>query len=92
MLLVGVLAVVFLMILPERQRRKQQQAMTSSLKIKDRVLTIGGIIGVISNISDKDDEITLRLEEGKLRITKSSIMRVLKSEETAVSSDAVKKG
>ena len=64
--------------------------MMSALKVKDKVLTIGGIIGVISNISDKEDEITIRLEEGRMRITKGSIARVLKVDESPAS-DASKK-
>jgi preprotein translocase subunit YajC len=83
LLMIAVLFMVFMVVLPERQRRKEQKAMMSALKVKDRVLTIGGIIGVISSISDKEDEITLRLEEGRMRITKGSIARVLKTEEAA---------
>jgi preprotein translocase subunit YajC len=91
-LAIGFLFLYFMMILPERQRRKQQQAMMSSLKVKDKVVTIGGIVGVISSISDTGDELTLRLEEGKMRVLKSSVLRVLGgAEEPAPAETAIKK-
>jgi preprotein translocase subunit YajC len=89
-LLIAILFMVLMVIMPERRRRKEQQTMMSALKVKDRVLTIGGVIGVISNISEKEDEITIRLEEGRMRVTKGSIARVLKAEES-VPSETIKK-
>lgn len=47
----------FVMIRPEKKRRKKEQDMLASLKKGDRVCTIGGIYATIDNI--KDDTITL---------------------------------
>ena len=47
----------FLMIRPERKRRKKEKAMLDALKRGDRICTIGGIYGTIMDI--KDDTITL---------------------------------
>ena len=47
----------FLMIRPEKKRKKKEQEMLNALKHGDRVCTIGGIYGTITNI--KDDTITL---------------------------------
>lgn len=91
MLAVAFLGLYFLMILPERQRRKQQQSMMSSLKVKDKVVTVGGIIGTISSINEKEDEVTLRLDEGKMKVLKSSILKVLTGEESAQPETAIKK-
>lgn len=49
----------FIMIRPEKKRRKKEQDMLASLKKGDRVCTIGGIYATISNI--KDDTITLQV-------------------------------
>ena len=47
----------FLMIRPEKKRKKKEQDMLSALKRGDRICTIGGIYGTIADI--KDDTITL---------------------------------
>lgn len=47
----------FLLIRPQRKKDKKVKEMLNSLKQGDRVTTIGGIFGTITNI--KDDTITL---------------------------------
>ena len=47
----------FLMIRPEKKRKKKEKAMLDALKRGDRICTIGGIYGTIMDI--KDDTITL---------------------------------
>lgn len=42
----------FLLIRPQQKRQRQLQETISSLKIGDRVVTTGGIIGVIVTIRD----------------------------------------
>lgn len=67
----------FMLFRPMRQQEKQRQAMVAALKKNDKVVTSGGIIGVVTAIKEKDDEVVLRIEEGRMRVTKSSIARVL---------------
>ena len=47
----------FLMIRPEKKRKKKEKEMLDALKRGDRICTIGGIYGTIMDI--KDDTITL---------------------------------
>jgi preprotein translocase subunit YajC len=42
----------FLLIRPQQKRQKQLQETISSLKIGDRVVTTGGVIGVITMVRD----------------------------------------
>ena len=42
----------FLLIRPQQRRQRQLQETISTLKIGDRVVTTGGIIGVITTIRD----------------------------------------
>ena len=42
----------FLLIRPQQKRQRQLQETISSLKIGDRVITTGGIIGVITTIRE----------------------------------------
>ena len=58
-ILIMVLVMYFLMIRPERKRRKKEKAMLDALKRGDRICTIGGIYGTISEI--KNDTIVLKV-------------------------------
>jgi preprotein translocase subunit YajC len=49
----------------------------SSIKKQDKVQMIGGIIGTVVEMSD--DEIVLKVEEGRIRFHKSSVQGVLQS-------------
>ncbi len=62
----------FLLIRPQRRRQKEHRDLLGSLKRGDRVLTAGGIFGTIEDISE--DSITIVVEEGKLRLSKGSIV------------------
>ena len=50
----------FLMIRPQRKKDKKVKEMLANLKVGDRVCTIGGIYGTITNIRD-ENTITLAL-------------------------------
>lgn len=70
----------FLMIRPMRRQEHERQALLAAVKKNDKVVTSGGLIGVVAAIKEKDDEVTLKVDEGsnvRLRVTKSSIVRIL---------------
>ena len=63
----------------KRREDKKQQQFLAALKKNDRVVTVGGIIGTVANVSDK--EVTLKVDDNtKLRFLRSSIHRVLGAE------------
>ena len=70
----------FLLILPQQRRQKKWQDMLGQLKTGDRVVTSGGLRGVI--FAMKDDAITLRVppDNLKLEVSKSSIVSVTTDE------------
>jgi preprotein translocase subunit YajC len=73
----------FMMIRPQRKEHSKRQEMLSNIKKNDRVITIGGIYGVVMNVYREADEITIKVDETnntKLRVTISSIARVLGEE------------
>jgi preprotein translocase subunit YajC len=83
MLAIGALF-YFLMVRPMRKQEQERQSLISSLKKNDKVVTSGGIIGVVAAIKEKEDEITLKVDENsnvRLRVTKGSIARVISGEE-----------
>lgn len=73
----------FLLLRPQRQEQARRQAMLGAIKKNDRVLTIGGIYGVVTNVQRESDEVTIKVDEStntKLRMTLSSIARVVGEE------------
>jgi len=62
----------FLAIRPQRKRQKQQQNMMQELVKGDKVITAGGIHGVIERLDE--DTAVLKVEDGgTIRIARSSI-------------------
>ena len=78
-LLFGVLGAVMLvvMILPGRQQAKKRKAMMAGMNKNDRVLTRGGIIGVVMEV--RDNEIILKVDESnntRMHFTRQAIQHV----------------
>ena len=72
-------AMYFLMIAPQRKRQKQHQKMLSELKTGDKVLTIGGMIGTISNVKEKTFIVKLG-DNNKVEFIKSAIQEKIVDE------------
>jgi preprotein translocase subunit YajC len=71
----------FLLIMPQQRRQKKWQQMLSTLKTGDKIVTSGGIRGVI--IALKDDYVHLRVPPDNLRleVSRASIVSVTTSDE-----------
>ncbi len=70
--------IYFVMIRPQSRERKKRDQMLSLMKKNDKVVTIGGIIGIVTAV--RDDEITLKVDESsntKITFSKAAIQRVL---------------
>lgn len=76
-LLIG-LVIYFLMYRPQKREREQHRRMLDAMKKNDRVLTIGGMMGVV--VSLKDDEVVLKVDESnntRITFVRSAIKSVL---------------
>lgn len=70
----------FLLIRPQQKQQKNRREMLSSLKKGDRVVTIGGIHGVIKEIDES--AISLRVAENlNLKFARAAVDRVVNEEE-----------
>jgi preprotein translocase subunit YajC len=79
--LVGVIF-YFLIIRPQSQRQKQLQSLVSSLKTGDKVVTNGGIHGIIANVKE-GSTLSLKIADNvKIEIDKSAIAGVDKSSDS----------
>ena len=66
----------FMLIRPERQKQNRHRQMLENLKKNDRVVTAGGIKGVVSSVNRDQQEATLTVDEStgtKIRVNISSI-------------------
>jgi preprotein translocase subunit YajC len=76
--MVGLVLLVFyfLIIRPQNKRQKQVQNMLANLQKGDKVVTIGGMHGVITAV--KEQSITLKVDEStKIEFQKSAIANVI---------------
>ena len=65
-LILMVALMYFLMIRPESKRKKEAEAMRSSLKKGDQITTIGGIVGKIVHVTD--DNIVIETSDDRVRM------------------------
>ena len=66
MLLAMVAVFYFMLIRPENKRKKEAENMRSSVKVGDKVTTIGGIMGKVVHVSD--DKFVLETGADQVRI------------------------
>ena len=77
------LALFFIFILPAKKHDKQMQKMIKSIKVNDKVLTTGGVIGVVYSIDEAGGEIVLRVDDSnnvKVHFAISSVYFVFDKE------------
>ena len=73
----------FLLIRPQQREKHHRAEMLRAVKTNDRVITVGGICGVVANVHREADQVTLKVDETsntKIRFTMGSIARVLTDE------------
>jgi preprotein translocase subunit YajC len=75
-LVVFVVVFYFLLIRPQQKRMKDQQSMLSRLASGDEVVTSGGILGRITDVSDTF--LTLEIADGvRIKVQKSQISQLM---------------
>lgn len=63
-----------LLIRPQQKKQKAHQKLLTQLRKGDRVVTNGGMFGVISSLNDEKNIVVLKIAENtKIEILKSSI-------------------
>jgi preprotein translocase subunit YajC len=81
LMVVFVLFMVTMFWLPQRRQKKEQEAMLAALKPGAKVVTASGIIGTVIKLKEGEDEVSLRSDDTKLKVLRSSIVRVLGMDE-----------
>jgi preprotein translocase subunit YajC len=65
----------FALIRPQQKKSKEQAALLKTVRAGDKVMTAGGVLGVIITVKDKS--VSLRSADSKMEIAKSSITEIL---------------
>ena len=83
----------FLLARPSNREKQQRQELLNSLKKNDKVITIGGLIGTVANVTPDGKEVTLKVDDNtKLRFLRSSIQTVVTAESTETEASLGKPG
>lgn len=73
----------FLLIRPQQKRQKELRAMIDALKTGDKVVTSGGIHGIISNVKE-GSTLSLKIADNvKIEVDKSAIASVERTSSAA---------
>jgi preprotein translocase subunit YajC len=80
LLMGGLMALFYVVVmLPERRRKTEEAMKLAAIKKNDRIVTIGGIHGVVASVGDADTLI-IRLDESgttRMKIDRKAVGRIL---------------
>lgn len=74
----------FLLIRPQKRKEKQINAMRSSIRVGDNVITIGGLYGTVTRVKDESLTLQVGADKTKIEVTRWAISKIV--EEGAPSS------
>lgn len=80
MMLIMFAIIYFLMIRPEQKKQKERQSMMSTLQKGDKVLTIGGLHGTVTNV--KENVVMVRIADNTVvEVAKTAVSSVVNKTE-----------
>ena len=74
MLVIMFVALYLIMIRPQQKKAKEHEQLLKTLKPKDKVVTSGGVLGIIVSVQEKS--VTIRSADTKLEVLKSSVSEI----------------
>ncbi|MCR6513400.1 MAG: preprotein translocase subunit YajC [Clostridium sp.] len=63
----------FMILMPEKKRKKQYEKMMGELKVNDEVMTRGGVVGKIVAMDDEHITLETSSDRTKIKFVKNSI-------------------
>jgi preprotein translocase subunit YajC len=79
MMILMFVIIYFFMIRPEQKKQKARAELLKNVKKGDKVLTAGGIVGIVGNV--KDNTVVVRIADNtNVEFTKSAITNVITEE------------
>jgi len=72
----------FLIIRPQSKKIKEHQQMVNNLKTGNKVVTSGGIVGVVKEVHEKEGEVEVEISDGVVvKVVKNHVIEVVKPED-----------
>jgi preprotein translocase subunit YajC len=82
--MIAIFFLFYLLVLrPERRKQAAHKSLLEAVKKNDRIVTIGGIYGVVTNVQRDADRVTIKIDETtntKIDVTFSAIAKVIVDE------------
>lgn len=76
----------FFMIRPQQNEQRRRQAMWDGIKVYDKIVTVGGIHGVVTAMNQDEGTLTLRIDESdnvKVKLEISCVAMVISEKDDA---------
>jgi preprotein translocase subunit YajC len=74
MLVIMVVMFYFVLIRPQSRKAKQHAEMLKTVKAGDKIVTSGGVVGVVITVKDKT--LNIRSADAKFEITKAAVAEI----------------
>lgn len=69
----------FMVLSPEKKRKAEEETLRSSLKMNDRVITVGGIHGTIGSINEGEDTVSVKIDGNtRIKVSRTAIAKVIR--------------
>ncbi|OFY66342.1 MAG: preprotein translocase subunit YajC [Bacteroidetes bacterium RBG_13_42_15] len=69
----------FLMIRPQAKKQKEHKAMITSLEKGDKIMTSGGIVGIIQGVKDSEGLLIIKIADNvKIELSRTAVAQVIK--------------
>lgn len=82
----------FLLIRPQQKKMKEHKAMLEAVRRGDRIVTNGGLIGLVTKVFEAERELQVEIAEGvRVRVVRDMIASVLSKTEPVAANDSDKK-
>lgn len=67
----------FLLIRPQQKKMKEHREMLANVRRNDRIVTNGGLVGVVTKVSESDDLLTVEIASGvRVQVVRGMIAEV----------------
>lgn len=82
----------FLLIRPQQKKMKEHRSMLEAVRRGDRIVTNGGIIGVVTKVMEAERELQVEIADGiRVRVVRDMVSNVLSKTEPVAANDTDKK-
>jgi preprotein translocase subunit YajC len=69
-----IVVMYFIMIRPQQKKAREHDQLLKSLKPKDKIVTSGGVVGIIVSVGERS--VTIRSADTKLEVLKSAVAEI----------------